>query len=80
VDLIGCNNDEPFLTQMHPRPATIDIALEKVGQRAVEQLLRRIANPMEPVARLILEPHLIGADLSPALRKKVASETDRRSA
>ncbi len=54
VDLIGCNNDPAYMSQMHPRPATVDIKLDAVGEQAVEQLLRRMAQPHAPNRTAIL--------------------------
>jgi LacI family transcriptional regulator len=59
VLLIGCNNDLTFMAQMHPRPATIDIKLDLVGERAVEQLLRRMRDPKEPLARIYIQPAVV---------------------
>ncbi|HEU0185816.1 MAG TPA: LacI family DNA-binding transcriptional regulator [Blastocatellia bacterium] len=59
VELIGCNNDQPSLAKMHPRPATIDLNVNVVGRRAVEQLLSRMADPDDPLARIKLQPTLI---------------------
>ena len=47
VDVITCNNEEPFLLGLHPRPAVIDIHIETIGYRGVERLMRRIENRQE---------------------------------
>ena len=44
IEIVSCDNVPLFLDQLTPRPATIDINLELVGRRAVEQLLWRVAN------------------------------------
>ena len=63
IDLIGCNNDEAYLKQMSPRPATIDIKLELVGHRAVDQLLVRMRNPSEPSrTQVFISPVLVTPD------------------
>ncbi|MDF7798625.1 LacI family DNA-binding transcriptional regulator [Pontiellaceae bacterium B1224] len=63
VELIGCNNDKPFMDQMHPRPATIDIKLDMVGERAIEQLLWRMSHPGDVVqAQLLVKPTIVAAD------------------
>ncbi|HEX3358911.1 MAG TPA: LacI family DNA-binding transcriptional regulator [Tepidisphaeraceae bacterium] len=60
VHLIGCDNEQQFLSQLSPAPATIDINLELVGHRAVQQLLWRIRNPEEKNRiSLLVEPRLI---------------------
>lgn len=62
IELIGCNNDPQLMAQMHPRPATIDIRLDQVGERAVEQLLRRMQNPDESRTEVLIKPVLVPAD------------------
>lgn len=47
IDLISCNNEISYLVGLDPRPATIDIGAEMIGQRCVEQLLRKIRHPEE---------------------------------
>jgi DNA-binding LacI/PurR family transcriptional regulator len=42
LELIGCNNDPVFMSQMHPQPATIDIHLGLVGREAAELLWQRL--------------------------------------
>lgn len=64
LDLVGCNNDEVFLEQMVPRPATIDIKLELVGVRAMDQLLARMRMPQEPSrTQVFISPVLIPSGL-----------------
>jgi LacI family transcriptional regulator len=60
VNLIGCDNEQQFMSQLSPSPATIDINLELVGQRAVQQLMWRIRNPEEKNRiSLLVEPRLV---------------------
>ncbi|VGO15338.1 Ribose operon repressor [Pontiella desulfatans] len=62
VDLIGCNNDKQYMDQMHPRPATVDIKLDLVGERAVEQLLWRMSHPGDIAqAQLLIKPEVLPA-------------------
>ncbi|MGJ8640139.1 MAG: LacI family DNA-binding transcriptional regulator [Opitutaceae bacterium] len=63
LDLIGCNNDTTYMDQMYPRPATIDLKLDLVGERAVEQLLRRLANPADrDRSDTLIKPALVTAE------------------
>ncbi|HOK04935.1 MAG TPA: LacI family DNA-binding transcriptional regulator [Victivallales bacterium] len=64
IVLIGCNNDSVFMDQMKPRPATIDIKLDKIGQKAVIQILERIRlkNYTDPV-EILIKPELIRGDI-----------------
>jgi DNA-binding LacI/PurR family transcriptional regulator len=47
-----------------PEPVTIDIGSEAIGRTAFERLLRRIANPAEPVKRTLVAPSLSGQGAS----------------
>ncbi len=59
LDVISCNNEQPLLVHLHPRPATINIHAEQVGRKAVEQLLWRIEHPGEPRVTVALSPTLV---------------------
>jgi len=64
ITLISCNNEEVILSGLYPRPATIDIRPELVGDHAVDQLLWRIANRTKPGgARVTVPPKLVEGDL-----------------
>lgn len=43
-----------------PEPISIDIGSEAIGRTAFERLLRRIANPAEPIKRTLVSPSLNG--------------------
>jgi DNA-binding LacI/PurR family transcriptional regulator len=45
LDVVSCDNEEPFLKQVSPRPATIDINLGLVARCAVRQLQWRLDHP-----------------------------------
>lgn len=63
VDLIGCNNDRQYMEHMHPQPATVDIKLDVVGERAVEQLLWRMSHPADGTqAQLLIKPEVIPSE------------------
>ena len=47
VEIIGCDNEQVALIGLNPRPATIDVGADTMGQQAVELLLWRINNPDE---------------------------------
>ncbi len=60
IEVISRRNQELYLSQMSPRPATIDINTDEMGRRATDKLLSRIANPDAPVgARLLIPPKLV---------------------
>lgn len=58
--VVSCDHEKTYLAGLCPEPPSIDLAQEIVGQRAVEQLLRRIAEPEKhrPV-QLALVPELV---------------------
>lgn len=59
VDVISCNN-EPVLSGLDPRPATIDLRPDVIGRQAVEQLAQRIRKPNDPVSVVsAVEPRLV---------------------
>ncbi|MBA2114131.1 LacI family DNA-binding transcriptional regulator [Bremerella alba] len=64
IEIVSCNNEEPYLAGLHPRPATIDLGPELTGRRAVEQLLWNIRQPQLSGRRveLIVEPILIDGE------------------
>jgi LacI family transcriptional regulator len=66
VELISCNNEKPYLVGLHPRPAVIDIRVESIGCRGVEQLLWRLehADVDERIITMI-EPTIVGPDAAP---------------
>lgn len=62
IELIGCNNDPVLMAQMHPRPATIDIKLDAVGERAMDQLFWRMSHRDDKDrVELLVKPELISA-------------------
>ena len=60
IEILSCDNEEQFLGQLTPRPATIDIKLDLVGRQAVRQLLWRLKNPNEAGRmNIYVEPTLV---------------------
>ncbi len=59
--LIGCNHDRALIARLSPRPATIDLHLDLVGERAVQQLLARLEQPALPLTQLYVTPTLVPA-------------------
>ena len=67
VSMISCNNERSLLSNLHPGLTSIDIHADFIGRRAVDQLLWRIAHPLEPnTVQLLAEPTLV-------VRESVAS-------
>jgi LacI family transcriptional regulator len=63
TELISCNNEKPYLVGLSPRPAVIDIRVESIGRRGVEQLLWRLQHAEVP-ERVIatIEPFIVASE------------------
>jgi len=62
IEIVSCNN-EPVLSGLDPRPATIDLRPEVIGKQAVEQLSIRIQKPNDPVSVVsTVQPRLVIGD------------------
>jgi DNA-binding LacI/PurR family transcriptional regulator len=59
ITVVSCNNEYPLIMGLRPRPTVVDIQGMKVGQRAIEQLLWRIANRDESRVVTFLTPVLV---------------------
>lgn len=67
LELLGCNNDSAFMSQMRPRPATIDIQLEQVGRQAAELLCQRLGESERRASiEILLKPVVIPGENDPA--------------
>jgi DNA-binding LacI/PurR family transcriptional regulator len=62
--IISCDNEIERLSQLNPRPASIDIQGEEIGRLAVRQLVQRIQRPESPPARVQLMPRLAPSSAS----------------
>ncbi|MEM1330133.1 MAG: LacI family DNA-binding transcriptional regulator [Planctomycetota bacterium] len=61
VEIVSCDN-EPILDALDPRPATIDVQAESIGECSVQQLVYRMQHPQRKARALItIEPVLIDA-------------------
>jgi LacI family transcriptional regulator, galactose operon repressor len=62
IDILSCDNTKYYMEQMTPRPATIDIGFELIGERALEMLCWRVNNPgrrqniTQVIEPIIIEP------------------------
>jgi LacI family transcriptional regulator len=63
VEVISCNNEKPYLVGLDPRPAEIDIRVESIGKRAIDQLIWRLDHPgvTERIVTTI-EPYVVSPD------------------
>jgi LacI family transcriptional regulator len=62
VFLISCDNEVPYLIGLHPKPAEIDLNLEAMARRTLDQLAWRMENPSEPLNTVLIQPLLIPPD------------------
>jgi LacI family transcriptional regulator len=63
VSLVSCNNEQSLLADLHPALTTIDVHAEAIGRRAVDQLLWRLAHPMDSLSvQVLTEPTLVERD------------------
>jgi LacI family transcriptional regulator len=63
IDVISCNNEDAYLMALHPRPASIDIRLESIGRRAIDQLLWRANHPtFDDRIVTTIEPRLVAPE------------------
>ncbi|HEY1683297.1 MAG TPA: LacI family DNA-binding transcriptional regulator [Tepidisphaeraceae bacterium] len=61
VEVVSCNNEISFLMGLSPRPASIDIRAEAIGQRGVEQLIWRLEHPdIAERTTIAVEPLIAG--------------------
>lgn len=56
--VVACDNSEPFLSVLHPRPASVDILPSEIGRTAVDQLVWRMENLDAPKRQILLKPQL----------------------
>ncbi|HEX8339676.1 MAG TPA: LacI family DNA-binding transcriptional regulator [Tepidisphaeraceae bacterium] len=60
VEVVSCNNEQPYLVGLSPKPTEIDIHAESIGRRGVDHLLWRIAHAQtEERTTTIIEPFLV---------------------
>jgi len=60
ISVVSCNNERALTGILHPDLTTVDVHADVIGQRSVDQLLWRIANPRDthPV-QVLVEPNLV---------------------
>ena len=60
TEIISCNNERPYLVGLSPRPAVIDIRVESIGRRGIEQLIWRLdhSNVEERIVATV-EPFIV---------------------
>lgn len=61
VSVVSCNNDRARLEGLSPVPPTVDIFIERIAARGVEQLAYRLKRPSDGQDRLriLVEPALV---------------------
>ncbi|MDB5326338.1 MAG: malR [Phycisphaerales bacterium] len=68
VEVVSTNNEQPYLMGLSPKPTEIDIRVESIGHRGVEQLLWRLAHSsVEEHLTTMIEPFVVDLTAVPAL-------------
>jgi DNA-binding LacI/PurR family transcriptional regulator len=58
IDIVSCNYEQSLLSPLIPPPPSVDLNVNWIGRTAVERLLCRMKNPMDPFANMICQPVL----------------------
>ena len=77
IAVISCNNEDPILATIQPRPATIDLGFEEIGRRAVRRLLGRIRHPNARPERVLVAPQLVAPGQEAAVENTVFAHRAR---
>ncbi len=56
LTVVSCDNQEPLLSLLDPRPASVDLRPEIIGRLAVSRLLHRLEHPQETALQLRVPP------------------------
>ena len=56
LTVVSCDNQEPLLSLLDPRPASVDLRPEIIGRLAVSRLLHRLEHPQETAIQLRVPP------------------------
>jgi len=63
VEIISRGNEGPFLSALHPRPATIDLNPEAIAHSAVSNLMYRMSQQKEAAfAQTIIAPRVVAGE------------------
>ncbi len=56
LTVVSCDNQDPLLSLLDPRPASVDLRPEIIGRLAVSRLLHRLEHPQETPIQLRVPP------------------------
>ena len=62
VDIISSDNEETYLAQLDPRPATFDLNLEKLASAALQRLMNKINEESDRGVCVLVLPSLVGCE------------------
>lgn len=63
ISLVSCDNQEAMLSFLRPRPASVDLRPDTIGQLAVARLIHRLQFPEEAALQIQVPPALgVGSD------------------
>lgn len=66
LKIISCDNEDVRLSQLNPRPVSIDLGAEDIGRAAVRQLMSRIVMPEAPIVRVQVSPKSLDGQVIPS--------------
>jgi len=63
INVVSCDNQEAMLSFLRPRPASVDLRPDTIGQLAVARLIHRLQFPEEAALQIQVPPALgVGSD------------------
>ncbi|HEV8607903.1 MAG TPA: LacI family DNA-binding transcriptional regulator [Tepidisphaeraceae bacterium] len=63
INVVSCDNQEAMLSLLRPRPASVDLRPDTIGQLAVARLIHRLQFPEEAALQIQVPPALgVGTD------------------
>ena len=63
ISVVSCDNQEAMLSLLRPRPASVDLRPDTIGQLAVARLIHRLQFPEEAALQIQVPPALgVGSD------------------
>src|SRR5215212_1436161 len=76
IQVVSCDNQEAMLSLLRPRPASVDLRPETIGQLAVARLIHRLQYPEEAALQIQVPPALgVGGDTPVTARARSNGES-----
>jgi len=68
ISVVSCDNQEAMLSLLRPRPASVDLRADTIGQLAVARLIHRLQFPEEAALQIQVPPALGAGTDTPATK------------